>query len=168
MIGANKNKAAGNNGPVATFNSRENSMTENIKVPKWFVVVAWIALLWNLFGVLAFVSQMMMNPEMLAELPQAQQDFYSAIPVWANAAFGIAVFGGVLGCIGLIMKKQWALVVLAVSLLGVIVQQFHAFVMANALEVLGPSGLIVPVLVLIVAVDLVGLALAAKNKRWIE
>ena len=43
-------------------------------IPSWFKIVAVVALVWNLLGVMAFVGQMMMTPEMVAELPQAEQD----------------------------------------------------------------------------------------------
>ncbi|MFT4930016.1 MAG: hypothetical protein ACI8WB_006151 [Phenylobacterium sp.] len=142
-------------------------MPENSQAPRWFMITVILAVLWNLLGVLAFVGQMMMTPEMLAELPQAQQDLYTATPTWANMAFGLAVFGGTLGCLALLIKKSWALHLLVISLGAVGVQMFHAFFMSNSFEVFGPGGLIMPVMVVTVAIALIWLTIKAKREQWI-
>ena len=41
---------------------------------------------------------------------------------WVTGAFAIAVFGGTLGCIGLLMLKSWSKLLLLISLLGVLAQ----------------------------------------------
>ena len=45
-------------------------------------------------------------------------------PAWATGAFGIAVFGGVLGCLLLLLRKSVAFYVFVASLFGVIVHLF--------------------------------------------
>ena len=69
------------------------------KPPVWFWIVSVVALLWNMLGVIAFVGQMMMTPDMLAQLPEAQRVQIEARPMWATIAFGIAVFGGAIGLV---------------------------------------------------------------------
>ncbi len=49
-------------------------------IPIWLKSLAWAALTWNLFGVIAFIIQMMMTPEMISKLPLDQQTAYSNIP----------------------------------------------------------------------------------------
>lgn len=142
-------------------------MSANSQAPRWFMVTAILALIWNLLGVMAFVGQMMMTPEMMAELPQAQQDLYAATPMWANIAFGCAVFGGSLGCVALLIKKSAALVLFVISLIAVGVQMFHAFFISNSFEVFGPGGLIMPVMVVAVAIALIWLTNKAKSELWI-
>ena len=60
-------------------------------------IFAWIMVVWNAMGVLAFVSQLLMTPEMIAQLPEAQQEAYKNIPTWSMVAYALAVFGGLLG-----------------------------------------------------------------------
>lgn len=74
---------------------------------------------------------------------------------------------GALGCIALAFKKAIALPILGISLVGVLVQMFHAFVIVNSFEVYGPGGAIMPIMVVVVAFYLVWLANNAKNKNWI-
>mgnify|MGYP000179821330 CR=1 FL=1 len=137
-------------------------------IPKWFTIAAALAFVWNLLGVVAFIGQMMMTPQMIAELPQAEQEIYTAIPLWATLAFACAVFGGTLGSLALLMKRVQSQILLILSLVGVITQMFHSFVISNLFEVFGPGGAIMPTMVLIIAVALVSLAGKAKQRGWLS
>lgn len=143
-------------------------MTETIEIPRWFWRIAGLSLIWNLLGVGAFMAQMMTTPEMMAELPQAEQDLYNNTPMWATVAFAIAVFGGALGSAALFIRKAFALVLFIISLMAVAVQMFHSFFISNSFEVFGPGGLIMPVMVVTIAIALIGLANMAKTKQWIS
>ena len=143
----------------------ENS-AESIAIPSWFKIVAIIAFVWNLLGVLAFVGQMFMTPAMLAELPVAEQELYANTPMWATAAFAVAVFAGALGSLLLLMKKGLAIPVLTFSFVGVLVQMFHSFVMSKSFEVYGPGAAVMPMMVIIIAIYLVWLANKAQKNGW--
>jgi len=81
---------------------------DTIKAPTWFNVVAAVMLVWNLLGVMAYIAQVTMTPETLAALPEAERQLYASTPVWATAAYAIAVNGGALGCLLLLLKKNLA------------------------------------------------------------
>lgn len=130
----------------------------------WFLVVASLALVWNLMGVAAYLNQMTMD---LSVLPEAQRLFYQTIPAWATAAFAIGVFAGVAGSIGLLLKKRWAIPVLVVSFGGVVVQMIHSLLLGNGLDVFGTSASILPLITLAIGLALVGFAMLSKNRAWI-
>ncbi len=131
-------------------------MTENSNKPATsFWVIGVIALLWNLAGVAAYLSQAFMTDEMKAALPENQQALYENIPTWATAAFAIAVWGGLLACILLLMRKKLAKTIFVISLLGILVQIVYNFFVSNAIEVYGPTGMIMPLLVVIIGIFLV-------------
>jgi len=136
------------------------------KTPKWFMVVVVVLLLWNLLGVMAYIMQVTMSPEVLATLPDAQRQIYESTPAWATAAFAIAVNCGVLGCVLLLLKRNLAGPFLQLSLAGVLVQMYHAFFLSNFFEVFGPGGLVMPVLVVVIAIFLVVLAARARANNW--
>tara|TARA_R110000868_G_scaffold383578_7_gene650677 strand:+ start:29360 stop:29803 length:444 start_codon:yes stop_codon:yes gene_type:complete len=146
--------------------SEETTSTQ--KKPKWLLGISIFALIWNLLGVFAYVAQMMMTPEMLAQLPADQQALMESTPAWATSAFALAVWGGSLGAILLLLKKKIAKLVFIVSLVGVLVQMFYNFVIANSIEVYGPGGLIMPIMVLIVSVGLVWYSNKAEKKGWLS
>ena len=135
-------------------------------IPRWFMFVAVVLLIWNLSGVMAYIMQVTMSPEALAALPQAERQLYESTPAWATAAFAIAVNAGALGCLLLVLKKNLAGLFLQVSLVAVLVQMGHAFFMSKSFEVFGPGGTVMPVMVIVIAVFLVWLAAKAKTNRW--
>ncbi|WP_440875436.1 hypothetical protein [Thalassotalea sp. PLHSN55] len=137
-------------------------------VPAWFTIVVVFAIVWNLMGVMAFVGQMMMTPEAIAQLPAEQQNMHLNTPLWANIAFGIAVIAGTLGCIALFLKKVWAIKLFQLSLVGVAVQMFNAFVLSDALTVFGPGGLVMPVMIIVIAVALLLFANKCQKEAWIS
>ncbi|MBT8313112.1 MAG: hypothetical protein KJP26_01515 [Maribacter sp.] len=146
-------------------------MTNNVttKPPAWFWVVSVVALIWNLLGAMAYLAEAFITDEMKAAMPADQLELMENTPAWATAAFAIAVWGGVLGCIGLLLRKKWARPVLVVSLLGILVQMSYFFFMTNAAEVYGAAqGVIMPVLFILIAVGLVLFAKTAQKKGWIS
>jgi hypothetical protein len=135
--------------------------------PRWFKVVAIVALLWNLLGCLAFVADLSLSPADVAKLPEAQQALYAARPAWAVAATGTAVIAGVLGCLGLFLRKKWAFVVLLLSLLGIVVQDFGLFVLFDGASVAGPAAVVMQGIVLIIGIALVMLSRKGITQGWL-
>jgi hypothetical protein len=146
--------------------------------PGWFKFLAIIGLLWNILGVLSYLfytvlMDKMMTPEVLDAMPEAdranveaQLELLASTPAWATGAYAIAVFGGLLGCILMLMRRNLAVPVLGLSLGGVLVQNVHNFVVANTMDVLGPTSLILPSVVLLFAILLLFAAIKAKNEGW--
>ncbi len=90
------------------------------------------------------------------------------IPAWVTAAFAIAVFGGTLGCLGLLLRKKWARLVFLISLIGIIVQMIHNVFISNNMDVYGPGAVIMPIMVLIIGVYLIMYSKSAIKKSWIS
>jgi hypothetical protein len=139
-----------------------------IKIPKWFIAVALIALLWNLIGVLAFISQVTMSVAALEQLPKAEQALYINMPLWANAAFAIAVFAGTTASFMLVCKMSWTVHFYMLSLSGIIVQFYHLYVIEQALDILGIERLVLPITVLLLAIALLLFSMSAKRKCWLK
>lgn len=138
------------------------------KPPKWFTVVALIALLWNLLGCVAFIFDLLLTPEDVAKLPAAQQVLYNARPLWAVASTALAVFGGVLGCIGLLVRKKWAFPIFIASLAGILVQDFGLFILVDGASLAGPVAVVMQSVVLVIAVALILLSRKAIARGWVQ
>jgi hypothetical protein len=136
--------------------------------PKWFRPVAIVALIWNLIGCAAYLSDMMITPEAVAQMSPEQQALYNSRAAWAVSATAIAVWGGALGCLGLILCKRWAVPLLLASLAGVIVQDLGLFALSSAAAQTGAGALILQGLVLVIAVALVQLARRASASGWLS
>lgn len=144
-------------------------MTSSGSKPKtWFWIVSALALVWNLMGVMAYIGQVTMSPDAMQALPEEQRSFYTSVPAWATGAFAIAVFGGTLGCLLLLLRRRWATLVLIVSLAGILVQMFHSFVIANSIEVFGPGGMVMPIMILAIAIGLIWFSRKATANGWLK
>ena len=137
------------------------------KAPKWFLALAVVALLWNLLGCLAFFADLQLSPQDIAKLSPEQQTLYNARAAWALAATALAVFGGAIGCIGLLLRKKWAFIVLLLSLVGIVVQDFGLFVLVNGAALAGTVVVVLQALVLAIAVGLVWLSRRAISRGWL-
>ncbi len=80
-------------------------------------------LIYNLMGVSNFIAQL--DPNNLAMMPETYQPIIENRPVWATGAFALAVFGGALGCLLLLLKKPVAYYVFIASVIGAIVALIH-------------------------------------------
>lgn len=137
------------------------------KAPGWFLPTAIIALLWNLLGCAAYLSDARLTPDDIAKLSQAQQALYHARPMWAISATAIAVWGGAAGCIGLILRRRWSQPLLIASLLGVIVQDFGLFAISSGGAEASPAVIILQGLVLLVAIALVMMSRKGSARGWL-
>jgi hypothetical protein len=138
------------------------------KPPLWFWILSALLLVWNLLGVMAYVQEATMTAEALQAMPAAERALLLARPAWATAAFAFAVFGGASGGLLLLLRTRIAIAVLVLSSLGVVVQMTHAFAIADSIAVYGPSGLIMPALVLTISILLIVFALHARKRSWLR
>ena len=145
-------------------------MTEEVisaKPPRSFYWIAGAAFVWDLLGVVAYIGTVTVSPEAVAELPEAQRELMANTPTWSTALFAIAVWGGILGTLLLLLKKTLALPVLVVSLGAVIINGAYTWFMTNAYEVLGAGQAVFAAIILAIAAFLVWYASSAKEKGWL-
>lgn len=143
-------------------------MNTKEKAPTWFWIVSVIALIWNLMGCMAYLTQKMMTPEMLEAMPEAERIAMENMPAWATAAFAFAVWGGAVGSIFLLLRKRIAFITFIISFIGILVQFCYNFFIANTMEIYGPGALAMPIMVILFGGYLIYLAKKAQNNNWIS
>ncbi|RZV34945.1 MAG: hypothetical protein EX271_13225 [Acidimicrobiales bacterium] len=79
-----------------------------MSVPNWYWIVAVLAVLWNLFGGFDYFNSVTVNEEYLASFGQEMIDFIKNMPMWAKAAWGIAIFSAIAGSVCLLLRNAWA------------------------------------------------------------
>lgn len=137
------------------------------KPPIWFYVVVVVALLWNAAGLMAVIADLRLSASDLAALPPDQQALYAARPGWSVVGSILAVAGGTLGCLLLLLRKRLASLVFVLSLVGVVVQDFGIFVVAGAAKGGNLVAIVLQGIVLLVAVGLLFLAQTAQKRAWL-
>lgn len=132
------------------------------------MIISIVALLWNLLGVMSYIMQVTMSGDMMANMSEAERALYETMPAWVTGAFAIAVFGGVAGCVGLLLKKAWCVPVFLISLAAIIVQFGYWLFATDSIAVIGNEVFWMPALVTAVAVFLVWYSRDAKAKGWLS
>jgi hypothetical protein len=127
-------------------------MKQSQKTAKWFWVLGVLLVIWNAMGCLAYLGQKLMTPEQMAALPEDQLTFIEMTPAWITTAFALAVWGGLLASILMLLRKSFAHSMFIASLIGVIIQTGYNFFIAGAYQVFGPEGLVMPVVVLSIGI----------------
>lgn len=142
--------------------------TATNKPPKWYWVVSVLALVWMLIGVLAWTADLMMDEASLAQLSEAQRQLYETRPQWLFAVYAIAIFSGLAGAIGLLLRQGWVTIAFGVSLAAVIVQFGYTFLVMDAIELLGAgAALAFPLVIFAIGVTLLWFSMYAKKAGWI-
>jgi len=128
-----------------------------------FWVIGAVTLIFNVMGVINYFVQM--NADSLASFPEVYRPIIEGRPAWATAAFAIAVFGGSMGCLLLLLRKLAAFYVLIASLLGVIVSMMHIFGVAGFSTFEIWIGVLMQ---LVVTAFLIWYSKWAESKGWIS
>jgi len=136
-------------------------------LPKWFNAVVFIALLWNLIGLYFFLTDLNMSPDDFAQKSAAEQQLLNNIPLWSTIAYALGVFGGTIGCVGLLIRKAWSMMALLISLVAVMAQMSYWLFFTTAVEVYGPSSYAMPMMVILIAYLLMRLSNNGIKKGYL-
>jgi hypothetical protein len=145
-----------------------NTTSAPTKPPTWYWIVSWLGVLWMLLGVMAWAMDLITDEAGLAELSEAQRQLYAARPQWLFVVYGVAIFSGLAGTIGLLLRKSWATMLLGLSLAAVVVQFGYTFIGMHAVQVLGAAAAIpFPLVIFLIGVALLWFARRASKAGWI-
>ena len=136
-------------------------------VPAWFWAAAIAALLFELLGCFFYVVEVRMTGAEISALPIDQRAMLEARPGWYYAAFAGAVWVGLVGAIGLLLRKAWSAPLLLASMIFAILQ-FSSIVIVPAMRDSTPSdALAVPIAIIICCYGIWQLARLAKRRGWL-
>lgn len=121
-----------------------------------------------LFGVMAWVMDLMTDEAALAQMSEAQRQLFATRPQWIFVVYGIAIFSGLAGTIGLLMRKAWATPVLGISLVAIVVQFGYVFLVMDAIRLLGAATTVpFPLVIFTLGAALLWFSVFAKRRGWI-
>ena len=132
------------------------------KPPIWFWIVSIIALIWNGMGVNAYLQQAYDTESYRAMYSPEQLEIAANMPAWVTAVFAIAVFGGALAAIGLLLRKAWSVKLWYLSLLAVIVQMGYILINGYA------SSIGMTIMIIVLALFFVWFARKSEANGWLN
>ena len=103
-------------------------------------VVGILGGLWSAIGVLSFMLTQMNVEAVMSGFPPQQRAYFESFPVWAVAFWAIGVFGGVIGCLLLLLKHRIAFPVLLASVIGTVVSSLGGLFLLGGMEVMRETG----------------------------
>ncbi len=136
--------------------------------PVWFWVISVVALLWYLMDTSAFFMRLFMTDDAIMAMPENQQHLFQNIPLWVNIVFACEVFGGTLGCIALLLRKNWALLLFVISIIGVLAQTSNIWFLTDAISAMGAPAIVMPLVAIIIGAAMIVLAKSAIPKGWLR
>ena len=144
-------------------------MNEQLKasVPAWFWVIAAVSLLWNIMGCMILLSEVFAKEAMMESFSEEQKEWSRSTPSWIYIVFAISVGTGVAGSICLLMRKKLSVPSFIISLVAVFIQMVYTMLIAGGLQVMGPSGAVMPALVVLLSIAWLLFSLFSKGKGWL-
>src|SRR5262245_1040045 len=128
-------------------------------------VIGVVALLWNSIGAMDYVMTQTKNEAYMKNFTPEQLDFFYGFPAWVVATWAIAVWGGVLGALLLLLRKRLAVWVFLVSLIAMVITTFHNYVLANGMKVMGDTfSLVFTAVIFLIALALLLYAIALQKR----
>ena len=138
-----------------------------VSVPKWFWVIAAVAFLWNMMGCMIFLSEVFAKEAMMESFSETQKEWSRSIPGWIYVIFAASVVTGVAGSISLLMRKSLSVPLFTISFVTVLIQMVYTMLIAGGLQVMGPSGAVMPTLVVLLSIAWLLFSLWCKSKGWL-
>ncbi len=132
----------------------------------WHIwVIGIVALLWNAMGAFDFVMTQTNNEAYMSNFTAEQLDFFTGFPFWVVAVWAIAVWGGVIGTLLLLLRMKWAVPVFLASFAAMVITAIHNYGFSNGVEVMGdPFSLIFTAVIFLITLALYLYARAMQKR----
>ena len=142
-----------------------NAQAGSHSVPNSFWIGAVAVLLFMGVGVAGYLATVM-TP--LEQMPAEQQAKMAAMPGWQTAVYAVAVWSGLLGAVGLLLRRSWSELALLVSLISAI-GTFLPFLVVSEVRALGTTGdAIAAVIVIGLCAASLWFAHRSQQKGWLR
>ena len=132
-----------------------------IRIHWSFWLICVLGLVWNAMSCMNFVMQF--NSEMLINYPEEARKLVETRPAWSTVAFAVAVFGGLVGDVLLILKRKLALYIFSISVLGVLSTNIHTLQITTSPNILVGSGMS-----LAIGSFFIWYVTFCKNRSWLS
>lgn len=113
------------------------STSESSRPPKHLRIVGAIALLWNAMGAFDYLMTETRNDAYMRQFSPEQLAYFYGFPAWVVGSWAIAVWGGVLAAVLLLLRRRQAVPVFLVAFVAMVVTMVHNYGLADGLAVAG-------------------------------
>lgn len=118
-------------------------------------------------GAMDFTLTETHNASYLGKVTAEQLAYIDGFPVWVIVAWGVAVWGGVLGSALLLFRCRSAVPVFLISIIAVVVTFTHNYLLTDGMKIMGGPGALVFSAVIFVIALLLWLYACAMRRRGV-
>jgi hypothetical protein len=135
------------------------------KTPVHLWIVGILALLWNAVGCFDYYATQTKLESYMSQFTPQQLEYFYGFPAWADAAWAIAVWGSLLGAVGLLLRKAWAVWLFGLAILGMVVTAVYNFALSDGMAIMGREASIFTGVIWVIALFLYFYARAMARRR---
>ena len=143
---------------------KEHAHPNSQRAPWHLWLVGLLGLLFNSVGAFDYLMTQTQNESYMGRFTSEQLDVLYGLPAWLVASWALAVWGGALGALLMLLRKRLAVAVLLVSLLAMSVTGVHNVFAVNGLYETGGTGPVFILLIFLVALSLWFYARAMRER----
>jgi len=139
-------------------------MNQASKTPAHLWIIGILALLWNALGAFDYVATQYRLEFYMSQFNAEQLEYFYNFPAWADGVWAIAVWGSVLGTIGLLLRKSWAVWLFGAAIVCLAVSSVYNFVLSDGMAVMGRAAVIFTGVIWLIALFLFFYARALSKR----
>ena len=124
------------------------------RTPVRLWIIGVLALLWNLMGAFDYLATQLQLESYMSQFTEEQLAYFYGFPAWAVSGWAFAVWGAVVGSVGLLLRRKWSVWAFAVALVGMVVSSIYTFGVSNGAEMMGSGGVIFSVVIWVISIFL--------------
>ena len=143
-------------------------MTESFErqpIARWFMIAAIASVLFMALGCAVYVMHVTADP---ATLPLDQRAAYAAEPSWLTGLNAVAVWGGVIGALFLVMKRKLAETLLLVSFVATLLWLAGLLLVPTLRDALSTNDIAVAVIVTLITGTIYSFARHSRQRGWLH
>jgi len=118
-------------------------------------IVGVLALLWNFMGAFDYLATQLKLESYMSSFSEEQLEYFYGFPAWTVSGWAIAVWIGLIGTVGLLMRRKWSVVAFAISLAGLAISSIYTLILSDGLEIMGGTATIMTVVIWVISIFLV-------------
>ena len=124
----------------------------DVKTPVHFWIVALLSVLWNAMGAFDYSATQLRLDFYMSQFTQEQLDYFYSFPAWVDAAWAVGVWGSLLGSVGLLLRKRWAVWMFGASIAGMVFTTLYNMVLTNGIEMMGGGGAVFAAIIWVISI----------------
>lgn len=128
----------------------------------WLIGI--VSLIWNAFGVFDFLATQFQWEPYMSNFTEVQLEYFYGLPTWQVVGWALGVWCALFGSIALLLARRIAILMFALSLLGMLVGMTNYVLSDLAREAMGQGGLIFTGVIVLIGVGLLFYARAMAKQ----